>query len=56
LFTTLAGRPISVAAKGLTGRTVGEKVIGRGGKILEELEEQRGGGAWFARHEEIVPN
>ena len=41
--------------KGLRGRTVGEKVTGRDGKILEELEGLPGGGAWFAGHGRIVP-
>jgi len=34
LFTTLARRFISVAAKGLTRTSVGEKVTGWDGKIL----------------------
>ncbi len=42
--------------KGLRGRTVGEKVTGRDGKILEELEVPLGGGAWFAGHQGFVPN
>ena len=41
--------------KDLRGRYVGEKVTGRDGKILEELEGPRGGGAWFAWHKRIVP-
>ena len=36
--------------KDLRGRTVGEKVTGWDGKILEELEGLRGGQAWFAGH------
>ena len=33
--------------KDLWGRTVGEKVTGRDGKILEELEGPRDGRAWL---------
>ena len=41
--------------KDLRRRAVGEKVTETGLKILKELEEQRGGGAWFAGHGRIVP-
>jgi len=36
--------------KDLCGRSVGEKVTGWDGKILEELEGLPGGRAWFAGH------
>ena len=42
--------------KDLRKRGVGEKVNTWDGKILEELEGPRGGGAWFAEHGRIVPN
>ncbi len=41
--------------KDLQGPTVGEKVTARDGKFLEELEGRRGGRAWFAGHERMVP-
>jgi len=40
--------------KDLRERAVGEKVAGREGKMLEELEGWRGGGAWCAGHGRIV--
>jgi hypothetical protein len=42
--------------KDLRGRTVGEKVTDRDGKILEELEGPLGEDAWFAGHRRTVPN
>src|SRR5207244_855198 len=57
----LAGRMcpqvfVSVAAKGLTRALCRRESNRLDGKILEELEGLRGGGAWFAGHREIVPN
>ena len=42
--------------KDLRGRSVGDKVTGRDGKTLEELEGLPGGRAWFSRHRKTVPN
>ena len=39
--------------KGLWGRTVGEKVTGRYGKIFEELEGPRGGGTGRLRNSRL---
>ncbi len=41
--------------KGLLAWTVCKRVTGSDVKILQELEEPRGGGAWFAGHGRIVP-
>jgi hypothetical protein len=42
--------------KDLRGGSVGERVTDWDRKILEELEGLRGGRAWFAGREGIVPN
>jgi hypothetical protein len=50
LFATLAGRSISIAGKGLTGRLIGEKVTRMDEKTLGELEGLPDGRAWFVGH------
>lgn len=41
--------------KGLAGRCAGEKVTGRGGKMLGELEGLPGGRTWAMGHRRAVP-